>query len=396
MLCKSLHVLGLAMGVGAVFFACSDDPAPAGTSTNTDGGANPPGTNNPDGGGTNTDGSTPGPNPEPTCTPTTGAPTWTMHAAVIPDWNGKKDEPLSPHILGMQGLAYGNATWVMMAGSVGMDHLTWATSTDATTWSEKTQPLTGIKITNVRGLIYDGKRFLFIAGHDDGNTYAYTSPDAGTWTSVKVANGGNSVAGIVSTGDTAVLASGAGKIFTTTDFTTWADHSPGSGGFLDLAVGGGHFVGTAVGGDWVSPDGITWTKIAVDVQNNLDYGKGAFHARGSSEQKSTDGTTWTDEPQTGTGFGVTNGAKPYFIGNRFLQTQIDFTTGKSQYSASDDGAAWADFGKDDTGLPTPAGQGVFPLFMVYGGCHYLAAGNAIQNDSSVEPYVVVANASAAP
>lgn len=375
----------------------SDDPADGGSSADgggpTDGGDVPP------------DGGSVEPNPEPTCTPVTGAPTWTFKDQPIAGWIGNRDKPLDPQILGIAGLAYGNGTWVALAKSQSTPEVTWATSTDAATWTVHTGPVGGggSQHSSLGFVHFDGQRFLFFGTNEKG-TFAYTSTDGQSFTATKVDDQALPLGVVASDGSGGVVVAGSnGYMVSTTDGTTWARRTPEGGppgGYLDIAFGAGKYVATdeplgaaAV----VSSDGVTFTKIANPIFNGtVTFGAGAFHARGNGKLvTSTDGTTWTEETLSGTGVGSYEQGKLYYLAGRWLVQHVDGTKATSEFGVSADAKVWSEYGKETVGLPTPAGRGVQPLGMAYGGCHYIAYGNYWNTDATQAEYMIVATVSPA-
>lgn len=393
--------LGLATLCTLTILACGDDdstpgnvsPGPDGSTNPNDGGTTP----GPDGSSTQDSGSI----VEPTCDPLSGAPSWTFKGPAIPDWSANPDQdPLGPKIVGLSGIAHGNGVWVVMAASQDMDHLTWATSTDAVTWTPHTQALTNTKVLNLRHVHYDtvGKRFIFFAQHAQVGMFAYQSSDGMTWTSSLVSNSAANVSEFDTSGTMTVVAGANGAMFTSPDLITWTPRSLTGAGYLDVVYGGGRFLASSNGAGTVytSPDGVTWTPID-GLPTGFSYGRGAFFGRGGGKfVKSTDGVKFDNVTMTGTGLGVTSGQEATYAGGRFILTSIDFTKATSTFGVSTDGVTWSDFGAEPVGLTaTPAGA-VFPLEIAYGGCHYIAAGNYRTPQNVTTPYMVIGAAPPAP
>ena len=157
---------------------------------------------------------------------------------------------------------------------------------------------------------------LFVAAPwDQSATYVLTSTDGTTWTerSIPVAGGweaisyGNGVWVVV--GDVGA-GSAVNKYIYSSDGITWsASNTVPSGAVRDVAFGNGIFVATHGGGCSnqcirTSTDGITWTQRSTPNTGNyrsVVYTGSAFYAGSNTGQgiTSTDGLTWTSTPDIG-------------------------------------------------------------------------------------------------
>jgi hypothetical protein len=398
-----MGMVAVLAAAGLGILACGDDDdAPGGV---TPGGPDGGGAETSTGSSSGNSSSSGGPKPEPTCTPVTGAPSWTMKDQPIPGWAGSRDKVLEPQITGIAGLAYGNGTWVALARSQQTTDVTWATSTDAETWTVHTTPAAGgTKFFALPFVIFDGTKFLFMGTNEQG-TFAYTSTDGASFsTSQKVGDTAMSLGVIAANGGGGYVVTGSnGRLLSTTDGTTWTQRTPtgaNPAGYLDVAFGGGKYVVTDEPFNTpalVSGDGIAFNAIPSPILgSNVSFGNGVFHGRGNGKvYKSTDGSAWTEETLSGTGIGATDQGKIWYLAGRWLIQRVEGQKGTSEFGTSADGAAWTEYGKDTVGLPTPALHGVLPRDIVYGGCHYISFGNYERADDSQGGYMIIATVSPA-
>ena len=404
------------------FLACGDDDAsPGGGSSSggtSSGGTSSGGTSS---GGTSSGGTSSGgtsggnpPPPEPTCSASpTATPTWTIKDKPIAGWDGKRDDALHSRIVGIAGLAYGNGTWVALAlskGGAGADagksDVTWAISTDqAATWTVKTMaPAEGTQHATIGGgtaggaLLFDGKRFLFFGTTEKG-TFLYTSPDGQSFTGVKVSDQALPIGHTASNGDSTIVSAGSnGNIWVTTDLETFKKStvSEPAAGYNDITFGNGKFVvsteplGTK---PMMSGDGVNFTGISTSLGQNISFGDGAFHSpKNPKFYTSTDAATWTEETRSGTGIGVFDGGKMYYLAGRWLLQQGGAKM-VGTFATSADAKVWSEYGVSD-GLATNPNHGGAPLGIAYGGCHYISFGN-YWNDDIQAPFMIVAEVSPA-
>lgn len=163
--------------------------------------------------------------------------------------------------------AYGNGTY-LFSGNQGYV----ATSTDANTWSDQLGLRTAGVTVAMYGATYAGSLGLFVVGGSNGNIA--TSPDGVTWT--KRTNTTTAVLSILWNGTTLLAYCDSGRIYTSTNGTSWtflntmsslAGWPANTGPFLSNcgAYGNGLFllIGQVSGNPSkycaTSPDGVTWT-----------------------------------------------------------------------------------------------------------------------------------------
>jgi|GEM_PF-4129905 len=155
----------------------------------------------------------------------------------------------APAVTGLQGVAYGAGLFVVIGNSTGEDGIRWATSPDGTTWTGRTQALTGgmKTYTQSRVRFLNGK-FMFFAVHttsSGGTTWCYTSADGLTWTANKVADGNHRFEEFDASPTLAVAAGSDGDQYASNDLVTWtARPVVPSGGLYshnDVAFGNGRF-----------------------------------------------------------------------------------------------------------------------------------------------------------
>lgn len=213
------------------------------------------------------------------------------------------------------GVAWGNGTWV----AVGDDGV--VTSTDATTWTHHTNPITDAA-GNLFGVAYSPALGLWVAVGAAAGIFVTTSPDGATWTAqttpwdatgafVRGVAWSDSLAQFVAVGegDDAVPFH---VVMTSPDGITWTNQStPMDGGnsvdgvtwdsarALWVAVGA-NGAGTTI---ITSPDGTTWTSrfsggVGASAVSNADLSlatSSATWAGGSSVATSSDDVTWTPQ-----------------------------------------------------------------------------------------------------
>jgi hypothetical protein len=286
----------------------------------------------------------------------------------------------------LYGVTYGLAKFVVVgAGGVVL------TSTDGTTWTKPTT--TGLPVAAIHGIAASGA--LYVAAGDPfdgatGTTWAYTSPDATTWTARTTATFNEPTLRVAYPGDgNFYMLGSSGSLARSANGTSWTPvlapggrNAPGMGqsnmlGAIaysgTLWVAGGQF-----GSIFTSPDGVTWTSRRAarccGSIDGIDYGNGLFAAVGDTSGAayiltSPDGITWTQKfPTSGTFSGYPigiayGGATVGFAAvGAFNQTGFALT--------STDGATW-------TASATAGTQimgGVASL--IYGGGQFVLGGYA--------------------
>lgn len=189
--------------------------------------------------------------------------------------------------------AYGNGTY-MFVGDSGYV----ATSTDANTWTEQLGLRSAGVTVAIYGATYAGSLGLFVVGGSNGNIA--TSTDGVTW--VKRYNTTTTTLSVLWNGSTLLAYCDAGKIYTSTNGTSWtfvntmatlAGWPTNTGPFLSNcgAYGNGLFllIGQVAGNTnkfcATSPDGTTWT-------NRPGYGTVATSTIATASAWSTATNRW--------------------------------------------------------------------------------------------------------
>lgn len=108
-----------------------------------------------------------------------------------------------------------------------------------------------------------------------------------------------------------------------------------------------------------------------------------------------DGTTWTEETRSGTGIGATDGASSITSGGVGSFSASKARKRRASSAALPAGVVWSEYGKETVGLSKPAGRGVQPIGMAYGGCHCIAFGNHWNDDATQTECMIVATVSPA-
>ncbi len=187
------------------------------------------------------------------------------------------------------------------------------TSANGLTWALRQAAPAGFS----RDSIYANGRFVVVTSTANVNT----SVDGVNWTVVANASGTSATLGGVAYGNGRFVLAGTNAILSSTNASTWIDHTPvGSFTLKAVAFGGGTFV--AVGNSGVayrSTDGLTWTAVAATGTttdlSSIAYGAGMFTAVGASGTVTTspDGLTWT---ATTSGTNALNAVR--FINGQFV------------------------------------------------------------------------------
>ena len=192
-------------------------------------------------------------------------------------------------------VAYGNGIFVAIAS--GPSNIA-ATSTDGTTWTQRTLPSS----SNWSSVAYGNGIFVAIA--DDSLDIAATSKDGVTWTQIgslplynwRYVTYGNGIFLAFSTGSSNIAA-------TSKDGITWTQRTlPVNANWSSVAYGNGIFLAVSTGPSSIgaiSTDGITWTQTVIITSYNwtsISYGNGIFVAVNSSASfvgTTHDGLNWT-------------------------------------------------------------------------------------------------------
>ena len=194
---------------------------------------------------------------------------------------------------GLNGVCYGNDKYVAVGCSGAI-----FTSFDRINWEAQTSGTT----EHLRSVCFGNN--LFVAVGVSGTIV--TSPDGITWTTQTsgTTNGLNKVC----YGNGLYVAVGAsGTIVTSDDGTTWTTQTSGSTkALLSVCFGNGLYVAIEQTYDCcISNDGTTWTKYRVrsytDSSYDICYGNNKFLIVGPTCWYSSDGITWTQAGNLGSG-----------------------------------------------------------------------------------------------
>lgn len=205
-------------------------------------------------------------------------------------------------------MAYGNDTFVV--GSLNSEKIYY--STDGEHWYNAILPNLG-NYNNINGIVYGGNGFIAAASSGSQGGDIFQSSDGIHWnlaTSYSkdpLSNSGLALTNVCYGDGKYVVAGagGSGRIFTSTDGTTWeVQNTPSSiNYYMSVAYGNGHFIAGGQNGEIItSTDGTNWsvgTKPAGSVSiNDMIYDGTNFYAVCSGGQvlSSPDGETWSLQP----------------------------------------------------------------------------------------------------
>lgn len=207
-------------------------------------------------------------------------------------------------VLEYVSVAYGNGVFVAVAQDTGVGVKQILTSSDGATWTEYTAPDTS---TPWQGITFGNGRFVAV-GSTGGTNQVMTSTDGINWTGY-AGTGGNWRAVAYGNGRFVAvafsLAPAAQMMISTNNGVSWSIQSltgVDDVRFTSITYGNGLFVAIGSTGTnrvLTSPDGITWTAVAVPVGTwqAVTAGNGIFVAVGSAGTNrvitSSDGVTWT-------------------------------------------------------------------------------------------------------
>lgn len=346
-------------------------------------------------------------------------PTFTVLNAGLDGTFGNAGKGLfDPQVAGFGGIAYGANLFVAVGNSTNEDVIRWATSTDAATWTPRSQAIGGnMKTFNNSKVHFLNGKFIFFAAHSLPNgagavTMVYTSTDGLNWTQSKVADGRPGFEEFDSGPTLTVVAGSNGAQMVSSDLVTWTARPvvPNGSGYdhNDVAYGAGRFVSTinGFGGQtYSSADATSWTALAgltTPGGGRVEFGNGVFILNlGSDRYRSSDGVAFSKfTPTVPTGW-LAPGGVPRFTGGRFVATAINLTTLRSGYLGSADGQSWTPVGFYNE-APTPApGQSrlYFHSDIVFGNGKFVIAGidqaQTLTTKTSL-PLLMVIDASAIP
>lgn len=211
-------------------------------------------------------------------------------AAPLDTWTPRSSSAISSRLA---GVAYGNGT-IAVVGDAG----TVLTSPDAKTWTSRSIPRT----SDLGGVAFVNGRFIAVGGENSSVAKIYTSSDAATWTTTKLATPGSPLSS-VAFGNDVYVASGELALFRSTDGQNWREIF-GEYGFA-VAFSGSRFATVDIlGSISTSVDGSSWLSRFTPTSSNLKgiaYGTNLFVAVGDNGVilTSPTGTTWTGR-QSGT------------------------------------------------------------------------------------------------
>ncbi len=156
-----------------------------------------------------------------------------------------------------------------------------------------------------QGVIYAGGRFVSVGSATDPVTRATivpitTSRDGINWTRAAALAGFNTINDVIYGQQVYAAAADAGRIFTSSDATTWTQRTSGTAQQLHaIAASPTLFVAAGAGGViTTSTDATTWatrTSGTTNILRSAVYGNGRFVVVGDAGTvlTGTDGTTWT-------------------------------------------------------------------------------------------------------
>ncbi len=179
------------------------------------------------------------------------------------------------------------------------DASTILTSADAITWTAASAPTAN---NFYRALAHNGTRFVVVGpgpSATDRGAAAY-SDDGVTWTAATLPANKGSIFGVAAGAGRFVAVGETGRIYTSTDGTSWTDTvSPVTTSLVSVEYANSLFVATGVSGRILtSSDGIDWTNRSVATANSLatvTYHGGAWYASSATLEcfTSTDAVAWT-------------------------------------------------------------------------------------------------------
>ena len=212
---------------------------------------------------------------------------WTQRALPSAEWTS---------------VAYGNGVFVAVSNGEGTGNGNIAaTSTDGTTWTQRTLPSN----QEWESVAYGGGTFVAVTA----GAVAATSSDGITWTQRTLPTGvryssvtyGNGTFVAVSSG---AFSSGANVAATSADGSSWTQQTlPASARWSSVTYGNGKFVAVSSSSSDIaatSPDGVTWTQRTLPNSRDwqsVAYGNGVFvaiNSSGSFAATSADGINWTE------------------------------------------------------------------------------------------------------
>lgn len=284
-------------------------------------------------------------------------------SAPLGQWNVRYQATGNDHTPQINGIAYGNNTFVALGGYLAM------TSPDGANWTEQQNP--ELKGGTVGGITFGNGIFVAVGAK------ILTSPDGVNWTE-RVANVNQNpnvfqdLLAVAYGNGVFVAVGNNGAIMTSSDGITWTSQNAGTTDYLSgVAYGNGTFVviGTNISNEssaFTSPDGVSWKET--DLQGSyggaIAYGNNTFVAFGTSAsgyrmKASSDGMHWTNDQA--------NVSSPIeaitYGGNTFLA--VEQNAGSCTILISADGISWTSYN---------AGIDFYPLGATYGNGTFVIAG----------------------
>ena len=213
---------------------------------------------------------------------------------------------VSPSGFSSVSAAYSNGSSVAVFGCYASGSNIYYTMNGGANWvSVFSLPYTGATVT---GIAYSGSAYVFV--YDAGRVFATTNFSSFTGGTVGGSSSFNGIYGVAWGGTTFVAVGASGAIYTAAAAgTTWTSRTSGTtSSFSSVAYGSSKFCAVGSGGMIrTSPDGITWTAQtsgSTESLSNITWGGTQFVIRTPTAGRvltSPDGVTWTT---TNTGFNL--------------------------------------------------------------------------------------------
>ncbi|MCM2274578.1 MAG: immunoglobulin domain-containing protein [Candidatus Didemnitutus sp.] len=235
--------------------------------------------------------------------------------------------PASNNLYGFQQL---NGLYVVL-GSLGAVF----SSPDAVIWTPRnTGTLHQDSSSGLQFVATNGSRLMAVG---IGGIFT-TTTDGITWTSGTVGTGDDLNGVAFAFGKFHAVSNTNGRIYSTTDGSTWASVASSAGSLRCITFGAGRLVAGGIGGTLTtSTDGLTWTPVSSGVSAfiiGLDYVNGRFFATGTGGTilTSTDGLQWTATNTNGNTSSIQNVA---YGNGLYLAPAQSGTTGRAILTSTD-------------------------------------------------------------
>ena len=304
------------------------------------------------------------------------------------------------------GVAAGNGVIVVTGTNLVGGNITYATSTDGTTWRSGTIPAQIASGAYTRPRFLNGRFVIFSAGNTSAGPgfaaggFIHTSTDGTTWTSASLGSGFTAVPAEIDYGNGRYIAVTGSDIFVSTDLAAWTRATSNLGGifsYQDVAFGNGRWFVTTNGGGTIatSTDGQTFTSVSglagAAGGYRVEYGNGVwfFYSQINNAVSTDNGATFIPVTRTTTTPGGTGTIR--FVNGRFLSPGTIVTP----FQASLDGRTWTNFGA------YPAVTSIFTATydFAFGAGRYITAGSitpSLAQLANPTPVIFTLNESDAP